>query len=460
MKNVSNRKKAYALFLLMAIATQAWGQDSLWQNLVKGSIYGEWRSFYMVTDNTEGLKDFQALTTGGRIGYATKPYRGWNLKTVFYASQSFGISDLTALDSASQRRSRYELALLDIQNPEDLTVLLWGEAYLQYQDERHQLRIGRMRLKTPFLNLQDGRMIPTLVEGGWYRYRQHKWSAEGGVIWRVAPRSTSRFFGIGESVGINGIGRGLTGESSLYRGNTTSNVILIGNVNYTPFRDVQWEVWDYWVHNIFHMPYTVLFWNKDFEDWKFISGVQYAFQHKVGNGGNDRPLFSYFENPGVVHMVGGRVGGEYRGWKLTLNANVIRGDGRFLFPREWGREPLFSFQRRERAEGTGNSEGMMVQLTKDWEFRKWKLKAVAGYGYYWRSDPLNAFENKYAIPEYEQLNLNLFADIGKRWRVEYLIAYKANKDEAATRRASFIINKVDMANHNLVLTYRIGDERF
>ncbi|WP_345371858.1 OprD family outer membrane porin [Algivirga pacifica] len=452
---MNNRKKTYLLFLLMGVSMFSAAQDSLWRNLVKGNIEGEWRSFYMATDNTEELKNFQALTTGGRVGYGTRFYKGWSLYTSLYLSQSLGIEDLTVQDIETRKGSRYEIGLLDVEDPSKRTVLLWGEAYLKYADDSQQLRIGRMRLNTPFLNLQDGRMIPTLVEGAWYKFGKEKWSVQGGAIWRIAPRSSSRFYGIGESIGVYPTGRSVTGDAAGYRDHTHSNLILIGNMNYTPNKSVKWELWDYWVHNIMHMPYTTLIWNKSSFNWKWTLGAQYALQHQIGEGGNEQLSNRYFDNNSVIHMVGTRLGAAYRGWKLTLNGNIIRGDGRFLFPREWGKEAFFTFQKRERSEGTANSEALMLQLSRQWEFTQWKLTMIAGYGYYWRNHPSEAINNKYAMPTYEHLNFDIFVNLGKRWKLEYLMAYKRSQDELA-QQSGFIINKVDMVNHNLQLRYRIG----
>ena len=69
-----------------------------------------------------------------------------------------------------------------------------------------------MKINTPLINPEDGRMIPTLVQGLWYK---HKTATQNffqfGILNQIAPRSTGEFFGIGESIGTYNVGRNIYG---------------------------------------------------------------------------------------------------------------------------------------------------------------------------------------------------------------------------------------------------------
>ena len=142
---------------------------------------------------------------------------------------------------------------------------------------------------------------------------------------------------------------------------------------------------------------------------------------------------------------------------ISINYNHIGKEGRFLFPREWGREFLFTFQRRERNEGTGNAHAWTTQVSKTWSWTgSHKLKLNAGYGHYYRPSANDVTYNKYTLPANSQTNFGVlyhFGGILKGMRLEYLVAYKRLLDSTVSN-PRFIINRVNMWNHNLVLNYQ------
>ena len=64
--------------------------------------------------------------------------------------------------------NRYEIGLFDIEDPsnkKDIDRL--EELYLKYNFKNATITVGKQLINTPFINLQDGRMRPTVVEGVW-----------------------------------------------------------------------------------------------------------------------------------------------------------------------------------------------------------------------------------------------------------------------------------------------------
>jgi hypothetical protein len=56
-------------------------------------------------------------------------------------------------------------------------------------------------------------------------------------------------------------------------------------------------------------------------------------------------------------------------WHYSLNYLHIGKDGRFLFPREWGREQFFATVPRGRMEGSGQSDLLVGKARKQWTDR-------------------------------------------------------------------------------------------
>jgi hypothetical protein len=71
-------------------------------------------------------------------------------------------------------------------------------------------------------------------------------------------------------------------------------------------------------------------------------------------------------------------------------------------PREWGREPLYTFLPRERNEGLADTHAATVQIKND--VNK-ELSFNLGLGKYWLPNSAEANKNKYAMPSYNQLNV-------------------------------------------------------
>ena len=121
-------------------------------------------------------------------------------------------------------------------------------------------------------------------------------------------------------------------------------------------------------------------------------------------------------------------------------------------PREWGREPFFTFMPRERNEGLGDVHAFL--LRGNYNVVPWRLKTSLALGYYKLPDVLNVKFNKYGMPSYGQINLDVryeFNRFFKGLETQLLIAHKVNAGNQQKPKALF--NKVDMTNYNLIVNY-------
>ncbi len=422
--------------------------------LSNGSFSGQFRTYMMNTVNQGELQDWYSWALGGNLGYQTTRWKGFRLATRFYATVEI-LGNSGELDSLTGRQSRYEIVLYDITDREIEEVALLGTAYIDFKWRKHQFWLGRHLLNTPLFNPQDGRMIPTLAQGFWYTNTSFKdLKLEAGYISHVAPRGSRGWFRLRNSIGVYSTGRNPDDSPSGYAGNLESNGLFIVAMSLAKKR-FDFKVHNFYVENIFNATYAEAFYKGKLFGLDGRIGGQYIFEHQVGNGGNEDFNKRYFQDK-LSHVFGGRM--ELRMnklWTFTCNYNRITAHGRFLFPREWGREFLFVFQKRERSEGQGDMNAFMVDLRRKWELGGDKLDVKASYGHYYLTDPTQASLNKTSLPSYFQLGLNAYYQFGgvlKGLVAEYYITYKGSLG-GDHDNPDFTLNKVKMFHWDLVMNY-------
>lgn len=419
----------------------------------KGTFSGQWRTYYMSTLNTGSLKDFSALATGGKIKYQFKLNNRFEIGVAVYNSTNLGIQDLTKADVSTGRISRYEEGLFDRLDLANDAVILLGELYASYTLQNHEFKVGRMKINTPLINPQDGRMIPTLVQGFWYKFKINQSNLlQIGVLNQIAPRSTGKYFGIGESIGTYPVGRNSAGGSSQYFGNTISDYIVVLNSNLKITDKLQINLWNQYVDNISNSFYL----KPNLELNQNVSvAMEWLHQNKIGDGGNAIDSLRYFTN-NSSDILGVKFDYKWKSSSISLAYNRILPHGQFVSPREWGREDLFSFQKRERSEGSADNHALVfhynitVPIVKD----KAEIVSILSLGRHWKPSVLDAVLNKYALPDYTHLNLDLFFNFKKlkNLKPELLVTAKvANGD--VPNNPNFFFNKVDMVHVDLILNY-------
>jgi len=440
--------RASLISLLLVITSWATAQDITPEK--KGDFSGQWRNYFMGTYNKGDLKDFYSLATGGKIGYTYTFNEHFKIGGFAYTSFNLNLQDLTKPDPATGKISRYEAGLFDATDLTDRLVLFPGELYLEYTIQSHQFTAGRMKLISPFLNPEDGRMIPTLEQGLWYKFDPDKnWKIQAGIINAIAPRSTGGFYNIGESLGTYPVGRSIAGPPSGYFNNTASDFIALANVNWKN-ELVELDGWNYYVDNLFN---TFYFKPKVNLGEGTQLAMEYLHQNQVGEGGNAIDSLQYFSH-NTSDIIGGQVSQNWGKSKISIGYDYILPHGRFLFPREWGREFLFSFQKRERSEGSANNHALLLTVDRSFGWKESKLRSILSIGHHWKPSVTNAEDNKYGQPNYTHFNLDLFYTHKKfnQLKPELLLTYKVSSGDFP-ENPNFIINKVDMFQINLVVNY-------
>jgi hypothetical protein len=201
-----------------------------------GKLQGQIRSFTMIEDYQAPLHDYEATALGGKLLYQTPQWGNFQGAIGVYTTHFLNdnISPNNIEPRASNRNSRYVVGLVDSTDYDASSVTDIGEAYLRYRDEKYSITLGRMKLDTPFVNPQDGRMIPTFEQGVWVTSAlMDGWSTQGGYINAFWNRNTPQWKSVEDSLGYGYE----MGNSSLdttvagnYYKNTSSDGLFIGNI--------------------------------------------------------------------------------------------------------------------------------------------------------------------------------------------------------------------------------------
>lgn len=427
----------------------------------KGSFYIHSRLFFMNTQN-EGLpKDDYALALGATMGYQSRVYKGFSAKFGMSAVTDLTSSDLNIPDTFTGKLNRYEVGLYDMNKLNDRSLLgRIEEASVLYNCKVFTAQAGRFLLKTPFLNPQDGRMLPTIVEGGRIQLNLNKLHLYAGFINRISPRSTSDWFILKNSFGIYPAGTSYYGGPSKYKNNVHTDGIGYVAVQ-RKFGQFDVNVWNYYVNNVFNMAFTQIEYKKTLSPKTvLISGIQYTRQDRLGNGGNENQALAYFQQK-ESNVISARVGAAFNEMsQITFNFTRIMSQGRFLFPREWGIEPFYTFLSRERTEGAADMWAYVLKYSQKVSQVK-GLMADVGVGYYKMPSFSNSQMNKYQMPDFAQFNFHLKYNFQKQLKgleVQYLLVSKLNAD-TETIPYTIKYNRVNMIQNNIILNYTIHSNK-
>lgn len=421
----------------------------------RGTVNGHFRYFFSGTDNTGELSDYFANAVGGGIRYETANFKDFGIGVSGFYIFNAGSSDLLKKDAVTNQANRYELGLFDVDSATSINEInRLEEFFIKYQYKGFKGVLGRQLLNTPFINLQDGRMRPTAASGLWMEYNikpQHLFQL--GLITGIAPRSTSVWYSLDNSIGIYPTGINAEGNRSLYAGNVNTKGAFLFNYQWQHKKLPMIQFWNIYLDNIFNTTLIQLEWEKPLANGKYYLGSQSALQLKVGNGGNANLNLTYNTNTENVWVFGGRIGWKYTKWDHSLNFNRITEGGRYLMPREWGRDYFYTFMPRERNEGYGNVTAWVLKSA--YKFSQ-STSTTLMAGKFILPDVKDFYLNKYGMPSYAQMNLDVrykFNGWLRGLEAQILYVRKWNQGETYDN-PRFVIHKVDMNLINVVLNFR------
>lgn len=448
--------KHFLVFLTAFLITNFAGgtpPDTLQHFLRKGKFEVQARTFFMATINEGALQDYYALGAGIGVGYETPRWKGLQAVVSGFVWDNLASSNLAPQAGAI---NRYEVGLFDITRPEFTgTLARFENLHLAYRYKNASVTLGRMMLKTPFLNPQDGRMRPNMQEGILLDLKDiGKWKGQGGVFWAMSPRSTEKWYGIAETFGIYPQGRAVNGRPAQYAGNIPHQPLAIGQLAYGTSPKSEIQFWAYYMPQTFYI--QLLQWEASRKtrtgNGEWLLGVQWAWQQNLDKRPNLSPERRYMPENHRAWVLSGRAGRRIGKQTFTLNYTRIGASGQWLFPREWGRDPFYTFIPRERNEGFADAHAFTLNYQTAIGT---KLQLLLSAGNYSVPSPANAARNKYAMPDYRQFNIQLRYRPQGFWKgmeIEWLYMVKNNADKLTNE--AFIINKVNMHHINWIINYR------
>ena len=359
-----------------------------------GSSHGHFRNYFMTTLGYSGSGDAFANASGGAIAYRTAEIQGFQLGVMGIFTFNTFSSDLSAGEGGS-----WESQLFDVTRPEEKTDLdRLEELFLKYENHKVRLIIGRFDFDTPLMNPADGRMKPYVYSGVGLNYKVKKTFTFGSrFINNISPRSTTHFHGIGENIGVYNNGFDHTGNQNDYHHKVSSDYVWVNSMYWSPKSGFNVEYHNYWLDRININHFLSL--EREWAKWSL--GLEYLNQGKLLGTINQ----VYFDNRSNSNVLVGELEKNWKKWSMALNYSTVFG-GKFLFPREFGREAFYGSISRIRLEGKNNVHLMGARQEIHFQGKKLKdLEIIAEEALMMVSD--NWKDNKYQESDMVQVNLEM-----------------------------------------------------
>lgn len=371
-----------------------------------GVFGGHVRNFSMATYHTSDLLETEfANAIGARIDYRSAYFHGFQIGLTGLFTFNLASSNLHDPNELTGRLPRYELQLFDMMEPHkkgDMDRL--DELYLHYRHSQTNVKIGRFAVESPLMNTLDTRMKPYAFQGIWFESEEIKnTSFHMGWIEHFSPRGTIEWFPAGESIGVYDVGFNPDGTNSGYTNHVDTRGVWIAGLENNSLNQISFSAWNYLIENVSNTLFITTELIQDPEHHSgWLAGLQFLHQRQLGNGGHEEASKRYFSDGNVVRLWSGKLGYSIGNKQISLNGIILGDEGRFLFPREWGRENFFTTAPRTRMEGLGNAESLMLKY--QWEPGNTLL--IESYlGRTWLKD---SFEwNKYGNVSHNQFILDV-----------------------------------------------------
>lgn len=416
------------------------------------------RNQFMATINNGALKDDYALGTSITVGFATRPL--WGFQVGLSGSFMFNVvsSDIDQPDSLAMNPNRYELGMFDLDHPSqksDLNKL--EKAFIRYNFLKNSsATFGRTGLNTPFINPQDGRLRPTAQQGLWIDVNAlKKVSFSGGWLNAMSPRSIIGWYTVAESFGLYPMGVNTDGKRADYKNNIKSEGIGLLNIVYEHSPQLKISFWNTMIENVLNTAMLEVNVQTPVRKLQLYESLMLVHQDAINDGGNPDPARTYVQKGTRSNIISAQLGCRTKLFNTSINYTRITKNGRFLSPREWGRDPFYTFLPRERNEGFGDVHAMMLKCA--YAGRSGKFSSSLAYGYYDLPDVKQYQLNKYGQPAYHQVNAEAgyaFQGFFKGVVFRTLFAWKINAGNLYDN-PRFEYNKVNMINCNVVLEYKL-----
>lgn len=440
------------LFLLTLLTTGK-AQEEEKKLIVNPDVH--FRTFWMNTNYPgQELKEDYALGMSLNLGAILTYQENWKFHLGYRTFANVVSSEIWEPDPTTGQGNRYETGLFDLLDTRDRFFGKLETFSLEYSSQKFGIKAGRMGINSDWINAQDGRLSPTAVEGvnAWFTPDKN-WKFSVWGIGRMSIRGSSEWLSVGETVGIYPLGRTVSGKPAQYFGNTSSDWLGIWEVGRKIGKDSKIHFSNTIAQNLFSTYWLAFEKNKMVESGILTFGFQTGFQQGIGTGGNENPELKYKEPVDQNYALSGRIGWRNSKWITHLNYTHVGGEGRWLSPREWGKDAWYTFIPRERNEGFESVNALVGY--GEYKFEKIPLSLYGHLGFHWLSDTQDAAANKYNFPSYRQINLGLKYQPKKINNLDFhLILMSKEPLDSENLTPNQIYNKVKMLHFNGIINWR------
>ncbi len=341
--------------------------------LNSSTISGQLRDYFMSTVNEGALTDYYSNAIGAALKYETPVWHG--LQGAIrgrFAHRTF-LDNANTADPLVNRPANWERELYDVDNPEANTVYQIEELYLRFHFSRSRITMGKMDLnRSPLLLKRGGRMNGFAYRGLWLDINElEQQKIQLGWINGVVIRGRTTWRSIDNALGRNSNGLAPNGERSNYAGTTNTKGIGVFSYENTIYPGVKIQVWNYFFHRLSNISWFQV----DYKSNRFLLGGQLAYQVPMGFQEQLNYVNRYMQpdEKGIVLNVQLGIYNKIQGWELSANYLQAFDSGRFLFPRELGRENFYASQPRTWLDGQGDTDIFMLRFkfkppAKNWQF--------------------------------------------------------------------------------------------
>lgn len=413
-----------AFVLLFVITLQA--QESLPNFLAQGKMQGNVRNYFMTTDN-HGLSNYYANATGGLLGYTTKDYKGFEMGVSgLLTFKTFG-DNMNAVDPVTGKSSKWERELFDLNDSGNYYNLYRLESlYLKYRYKHSYISVGRLPLEFhPLINKSDGRMLDFAFQGiNGLITIDSTLKVNLVSLNRVSPRAMTKWYSANEVIGLLNNGYLPDGTKADYSELTKTNIVAYAGVEKTAGK-LKLNFWDTHIDKLLNTLWAEALYNSNL----ISAGLQYSYQIPYAYQKNV-PYANRYIQPGENGQIASTmVKYKTKRFEAIVAFTKAFKTGRYLFPRELGRDQFYTSLPRSRIEGLGNSN--IVKLGLQYTFPTQQL--IAGIDTTVVNGPgaLNYSLNKYGLDDYYQINGRIhynFKGFLKGLNVTLLYIWKQNKN--------------------------------
>ncbi|MBK6263550.1 OprD family outer membrane porin [Marivirga sp. S37H4] len=368
----------------------------------KGHTSGIIRANMMHTLRPKAETYNGALALGGRLYYHTSYWKG--LKLGVGGLFTYNVASTNLASNNYMFAPKWERQLFDLQDPvnkHDLDRL--EELFVKYRHKDSYIKLGKMLVETPFVNPQDSRMKPSAFQGLWIDWNEgHRLELNGGIFNKVSPRSTTEWIGISESIGL---------YERYQKGDTSSpiheniNLWILG-AHYKINSNMNYHNWQYYISQFSYVNFNQLEWRKS----PIQIGIQYVFQ----KGLDKRQLFSKMPAKQNTSIMSGQVKWIAPKWQISYNITQGLSDTPFIFSKEWGNDPFYTYISRHRIEGLNGVNSHSIKLNLQ-PFNNWKDFNLGVYGIRTAYEEVDVLLNNSTDSYLNQLSLDMQAHFSKHW---------------------------------------------